>query len=492
MSTNQTYWNELLDILIERFAAAELDHLAFRLGIEELSETIKAKKATELMQIIKQQDKILDLIKISQKIRPDIHWPIPPWLIDEAQRLERNRAYEDAIKLWQEISELQTDNTFSVQQIQRLEIKQAQQTHLAELKKQLSKRKLEIKPIYRAVASRLKQMEKTKQDETEQDEDEAIIELVEEFLAAKLAAEDFIKLWLGQADQLPPTETLEAPNYSALADRLQRGDIVILLGSEIPPLFDQNQPHVEELTPKLAQCVGYTDFSGSFPEICEYMHLDHQFGRNSLCLELQKLLDPSPSTLTAAYEFLAKVKKPLLLISATYDSFLENTFRQHQKRFVLLCHSNEETGNLFLEYSDRTEIEFCSTETLSSLQLLEQDYSVIYKVLGRFNHQENTSDCLMLSERDYLTFAQSKGKLIPNYIINQLRNRGFWLLGYYPNSWENRLIIREILDKRRHQEAALTVQPQADKFARLYWADRRVRNYPVALTEFISNLQKYL
>jgi len=57
----------------------------------------------------------------------------------------------------------------------------------------------------------------------------------------------------------------------------------------------------------------------------------------------------------------------------------------------------------------------------------------------------------------------------PNYIVNQLRNRGFWLLGYYPNSWENWLIIREILDKRRHQESALTVHPAADKFAKLYW-----------------------
>ncbi|NJO17114.1 MAG: hypothetical protein HC877_15635 [Thioploca sp.] len=274
---------------------------------------------------------------------------------------------------------------------------------------------------------------------------------------------------------------------------LQRGDIVIFLGSEIPPVFDQNQPRVEELTPKLAQRVGYTDFSDSFPEICEYIHLDHQFGRNSLCLQLQELLAPSPSALTSAYEFLAQVNKPLLLISATYDSCLENTFRQHQKKFVSLCHAaTAEVGNLFLEYSDRTEIESCSTETLSSLQLLEQDYSVIYKILGQFNHPENTSDCLMLSERDYLTFAQTKDKLIPNYIINQLRNHGFWLLGYYPNSWENRLIIREILDKRRHQEAALTVQPQADKFAQLYWADRRVKNYQIDLIEFISNLQKHL
>ena len=485
MNTNQTYWNELLDILIERFAAAELDQLAFRLGIEELSGTTKAEKADELIRIIKQQDKIPDLIKIGQKIRPDIHWSIPPWLIDEAQRLERNLAYEDAIKQWQEISELQiTDNPFSAQ-IQRLVAKQAQLTRLAELKKRLSKRKLEIQPIYLAVASRLKQMEKTELDE-------AIIELVEDFLETRLTAENFMGFWCGQSEKLPLAETLEAPNYSALADRLQRGDIVILLGSEIPPGFDQTQPHVEKLTPKLAQCVGYTDFSGSFPEICEYIHLDHQFGRSSLCVELQKLLDPSASAPTAAYKFLAKVIRPLLLISATYDSFLENTFRQRQKKFVSLCHSTEEAGNLFLEYSDRTKIESCSTETLSSLQLLEQGYSVIYKILGRFNHQENTSDCLMLSERDYLTFAQTKDKLIPNYIINQLRNRGFWLLGYYPNSWENRLIIREILDKRRHQETALTVQPQADKFARLYWEDRRVKNYPVALTEFINNLQKYL
>jgi len=92
MNTKQAYLNELIDILIERFAAVELKPLVFRLDIDELGGTTKAEKAAELMQLLEQQDRILDLIKVSQKICPDINWPIPPWLIDEAQRLERNAA----------------------------------------------------------------------------------------------------------------------------------------------------------------------------------------------------------------------------------------------------------------------------------------------------------------------------------------------------------------------------------------------------------------
>jgi hypothetical protein len=226
------------------------------------------------------------------------------------------------------------------------------------------------------------------------------------------------------------------------------------------------------------------------------MHLNHQFGRSSLRVKLQELVESSGSVSIALYQLLATIETPMLFISAAYESLLENAFKQANKKFVVLGYSTENIGSLLLEYSDSKEVQQCSTEELSGLQLLENGYSVIYKILGCFslNNAFLTSqqDSLILSERDYLTFIQHKDQLIPNYVVTQLRGRGFWLLGHYPKSWENRLVIQEMLNKRSHEEQALTIHQDADDFARMYWENRRVKNYAMDLPIFVENLQKYL
>ena len=490
MDAKQHYLSTLINILTTEFTPEELRPLVFRLfGIEMRSELTHAEQAADLVKRLDVNQRVPDLIQVGTKIYSHLQWPLPPWLLDKVRQMERNHAYEEAIKQWEYIRTLNPPDLNVAQEIQRLEEQAEQVERIRDIKRRLAQRRLDIASIYMRVASRLKRMEKEGVDE----EAEIILDLVEEFLTLEGSVEEFTTSWLKIVETHPCSKLSKRVNYKALAERLQRGDIVILLGSKVAALSNPMLSRLENLVPLLAQCADYPSFQGSLPEICEYMHLNHQFGRRSLCIKLQELIEPAQSVSISLYQLLAQLSVPLLLIAATYDAWLETIFNQHEKKFVLLCHSTQEIGTLFLDYSDQEGVERCSIDKLSGLQLLERGYSVIYKILGRFEvgTTTTTQDSLILSERDYLTFVQYQDKLIPNYVVAQLRGRGFWVLGHYPHSWEQRLIIRTILKQRQHEEPALTVHPDPDEFARLYWENRRVKNYPLTLPEFVANLQRY-
>ena len=495
MDTKQAYLNNLIDILIERFSLEELKLLAFKLGIQELSNSTKKAVATELITYLDRHQRLLDLIEIGCQDRPDIDWLIPPWIktewIEIARRMERNQAYQEAIAQWQKIQTFDPHLSTITQEIERLQEKITRNDRIITLQQQLFQRKLEIKSIYLAVASRLKRLEKETLDDTA----EFILATIAEFLAGETTAPEFIDLWTEGID-IQSTPAVEMPNYQALAGRLQRGEIVVFLGADAPAAFNQSIPTVDKLVPQLAHCANYPEFKGSLPELCEYLDMNNQYGRHFLRLKLQELADTPFTTPILLHQLLAHVPTPLIIISSCINELLENTFRQQGKKFVLLSHVVETIGTLRLEYSNKTEVECCSTEDLSGLRLLEQGYSLIYKILGGFTLSKplniNQRDSLMLSERDYFTFARYTDKLIPNYVVRQLTGRGCWLLGHYLHSWENRLLVEAILKKRLHEEPALTVHKTADSFAKVFWENARVKNYLIDLQEFVGNLQHYL
>jgi len=410
-------------------------------------------------------------------------------LMDEAKRMERNKAYVEALAQWQAIQTLTPQEPQAFQAIQRLLEKIEQIQRVKNLKKGLSKRKLEIKSIYFKVASHLKSMEKSDID----DEAEITLDTVEEFLNGESSAQDFIELW-SAGFETEATKKIDAPNYEALAGRLQRGEIVIFVGSDVPTQIDNNLPSSDNIVPQLTHYIDCEEFEGSFPEVCEYIHINNQFGRGSLRHKLQELITPTLSQTISLYQLIATIQIPLLLISANYDDRLEKAFEKNNKKFVVIGHSADNISILLVKYSDKTEIKQCAIDEFSGLQLLEQGYAVIYKILGCFcfDKRSAVTDSLIISERDFLHFVQQADKLIPDYIVTQLRGRGFWLLGHLPKSWEKRLIIREILNKRVHEEQALTVHENPDAFSCLYWEYRRVKNYAINLKLFVENLQRCL
>jgi hypothetical protein len=403
--------------------------------------------------------------------------------IDEARDLERKRAYAEALAQWQEILALAPNNIQASQAIQDVKEKIHLKKRVIDIQKRLMKHFKLLGATYVQIDARLRRMKKEGVD----DETETLLNIIEQFLSQEISAADLVDFWASLAQQ-PAKISTDALNYQALAARLRRGDIVVFLGTDLLPCLGEYSLSGEQMVSGLADYVHYPDFCGDFPGICEYIDMNNQFGRQSLCEKLQTLVEPQTPNSTALYKLFAMLDKPLLLISATYDTHLEQTFKAQQKKFVVLSHHADNTDTLFLDYSDQTEIQQCSGETLSGKPLLEQGYSVIYRMLGRVGNSDS-SPALVISEKDYFTFTQYQDKLIPGYVVKQLRNRGFWLLGHEPKSWDKRLIIRTILSKRTLEEPALTVFQQADKFTSLYLKNKQIENYPIDLKVFVENLQ---
>ena len=72
--------SQLRETLDSRFDEEELRTLCFDLGVEydDLPSRGRAGKARELVGYCARRDNLVELVRVAQKQRPDISWPIPP------------------------------------------------------------------------------------------------------------------------------------------------------------------------------------------------------------------------------------------------------------------------------------------------------------------------------------------------------------------------------------------------------------------------------
>jgi ferritin len=336
----------------------------------------------------------------------------------------------------------------------------------------------EIGEIFFDIIKYLKQLNKQRITER----DEARLDYLEMFVKRQISGAKLVRIWEEHAKQPEPVD--QGPDYNSLADQLKHGEIVIFIGERLP-----TDP-IENLT-------GEASIKGTFTEICEYLECT---GRDTLLRKVsniqRKKLEENDSTYKALYDLLCEVKKPLAVISATYDSKLEDVFRAQNKPFNVLSHAQsskkEAEGNILVQNGAGGAPKSYTAEQLSEIAPLENGISLIYKIRGCFHYIEikPSLDTLTLSERDYFRLARYIDKLIPDYLANKLHNRSLWFFGHYPDSWESRLLIHAVQDKNPGRSFA--IQPDPDPFAQTYWKGRKIELYRLVPKKFIQNLAHYL
>lgn len=416
-------------------------------------------------------------------------------LVQDARRMERKRSFTEALRKWEEIRALDPDVPGVAAEIDRLTEKQKLAHRLKEASRRLTRHMVEIKDVFVDVSRRLTELGSTANEL----EATPYLSLVEGFLGGELSPDELRTMWL-QLDSGPGPLVSEAPDYPALADRLERGELVVFLGSDVPSLFDARIHDSQDLAEELARRVHYDDFAGSLSMISEYYEIS-EHGKPSLVRNLESLLPAAPLEVPL-YSMLARTKTPLVVLSTSYDTLLERTFKGAGKRFAVIStivsrSAGYEVGSLLVNYSDREGHDVLRLEQgLSELDLHDQGYSLLYKVRGCVDAGSDQDperlDALTLAEESYFTFAASKHKLIPNYVVEQFRGRGFLLLGCIPRQWEDRLILTAVLEKRRHAETPMTVRNEIDRFENAYWVRRNVRRYPIDLKQFVESLEVHL
>ncbi len=396
-----------------------------------------------------------------------------------ARRLEQNQAYQEAIKAWQEIREFGQEQAEAEHEVERLEQKQAHSESLQKILQQLSLRIKELQENYLPVARRLKRLQKEGIDE----EGELLLEIVDQFLTKTLSVEEFSQIW--QSALIVPDKKEEV-NYKALAQRLTRGEIIPVLGPELHHLCGLPLPSSEQLVQALAAEARYDDFEGPLSMISQYYEMT-EYGRGTLLQNVRNVLEPEAELPESypLYHFLAKLPEPVLVISACYDRLLERYFTDSGKKFVIISHLrlDEHLGKILLKYSDRAEPEEpCRAESISPLKPFEKGYSILYKMCGCFGTSPaetgGAMDSVMISEKDYFSFARQIEKIIPEYLATQIGRKVLLFLGSALKDWQDRLILNAILEKNRGNQArSYAVQEDPGKYEIEYWKFQGVDLY---------------
>jgi tetratricopeptide (TPR) repeat protein len=269
-------------------------------------------------------------------------------LIQDAHRLERNQAYLEAIETWEKISEIDPDDPKIANEMRRLNNKQQQLQRINDYIKQLTSKLPKLKPsLFGQIITTLRQPEGIS---------EPALGLIDVFVTGMLSAKDFIEAWQELSANISSPST-EKPNYPVIADRVARGDIALFLGSDISPLFTDSVP--KDVAKELARKVNYAEFVGSLATIGEYYQIS-DYGRSRLVNDLRDLIY-SPDLSIPLYQKLGQIEQPLVLVSAAYDTLLENAFSQSGKKYILISSIIDTTaaydvGNVLIQYSDKPEL----------------------------------------------------------------------------------------------------------------------------------------
>src|SRR5262249_16181974 len=158
-------------------------------------------------------------------------------------------------------------------------------------------------------------------------------------------------------------------------------------------------------------------------------------------------------------------EQPLVLISATYDMFLENCFHEANKKYAMIssvmCNQdncridnatiNLKIGNVLVRYSDQQDtMVLHSVQDLSNLEEVK-NYSLIYKIRGYCESLEQGAwqDNWTLTEDNYFDFARNIGNVIPAYAVRQFLTRIVYFVGSSTRYWEDRLLVSLILNLAR-------------------------------------------
>lgn len=411
-------------------------------------------------------------------------------LLLEAREAERKQSFEHAIACWRELAALPLPGHDAALELERLSQLKTHDEKRKGILRQMSPRFKEIAPVFKSVAEFL-QRSAPESDTAEQ-------LLIEQFVRQELDAQDFIDLWRKIRPEGGDPRSLD---FSSLYRRLFRGEIAFFLGADLPHQFDTAQPTAQQLAGELAAEIQLQEPSNNpwpLSVVAEYFQMTPEHGMGALVQGLHARLR-SPKATNPLYSLLSRIDAPLLIIVAGHDSQLEESFKRSGKRYVVVNSVISSIGGFYpgqilMRFSDRDQLEVPRLgEQLSELSLLEEGYSVLFKLRGscpppgRANARDMCS--LVLSERSHFDFARSLDKVLPTYLSAKLATLGFWFLGFTPEQWEDRLLAGAILDSRRSTEPANVVRLSTSQFENAYWASRGVRRHAFELAEFVKQLE---
>jgi hypothetical protein len=414
---------------------------------------------------------------------------------ESARNCETADALEEAIAFWRELLALDAAHPRALEGIDRLGLAVARKRKYSELVNRLAPffaaGQIDAR-LYGAVVKVVRVAHKSMTTAMPE------IGLVELFVDGALRPDKFKEAWEAlQAQGDAPAGTAPPDvDFAALSGRLSRGELVVLVGA----ILQSPDDLADALAAQAGASMVETRRRRSSPpsEIAEYFEMNPQFGPLDLVRRVSGILPRDPAK-ARLYGLLAKITRPVLVISSSHDTLLEQAFQSARKQFVVVSTvvngmARVPAGKLIVKYCDRPVAEPpMDDQALSHEAPMDKGYSVLFKVRGVCDEKADASDpvhrTFTLSENRHFAFARQVDTQIPNYVGRHFSGRGLLVLGYSPVFWEDRLILNAIVERcRATGERSAVVTTEHNGFAGDYWQSRGVSQFAYSLDDFVARL----
>lgn len=269
-------------------------------------------------------------------------------------------------------------------------------------------------------------------------------------------------------------------------------------------------PHAPEFLPSGVELSHFLAEDTEFPskeerdqlaEVASYYEAFQT--RASLRTRLRQILGPDALAgvaIPSLYRFLAEVPRPLLIITANYDTQLERAFHAVQKPYDLVVYAadRKDLANTVLWWSaGAAEPE---TPTPNELDIDLETTTVIFKMHGSMQPETDEWDSFVITETDYVEFLSriASRSAIPALFASYCHDRSLLFLGYSLRDWSCRAILQSL--NRFFARRAVSYGGEEEilswaidaRFSELeikFWQKRGVYPYEVDIDEFVERLR---
>jgi hypothetical protein len=303
-------------------------------------------------------------------------------------------------------------------------------------------------------------------------------------------------------------------NYKYISDMFRDGSVIPFLGSEMVLATDPaavaeavaagiyEPPLERDLAQKMADQAELLQAARCNPltVISQYYQTQVVGARPLFYRQLKKLF-PQHVRPGPIHRFLAQQEKPMVVITACYDTLLEQVFQEHGKPYAVVAHVAyaEDEGNLgkvVVQYSDRPEAAEIGLSDELSIDL--DKWWVFYKIQGTFDlfikglGGKQEIDSIVISEEDYVAWfsrLSDQHRTIPTLFHRLFQERMFLFLGYRMCDWNFRTIVHILRkDEKTRKVNGYAVRPNIPDFERYYWKSKNVEIIDSEASEFVKGL----
>lgn len=327
-----------------------------------------------------------------------------------------------------------------------------------------------------------------------------------------------------------------------IADQLEQGTVVPFLGagaSYCARASGQNWTAGSSFPPSGKELADYlarkSNFPGTYPhdwsdlsQIASFYSL--RLGRGNLDRRLRdiflppemKNFDPAavaakggvgggngdaiPALPLTPHRVLAKVKKPMLIVTTNYDMLMEQALLESgQTDFDIVVPSTKRSAAnaMFVQRGFGTAPVVAKNELDFRGMIDLTKRTVIFKMHGSV-FPDPAFDSFIITEDDYVSFLSrmtATSKIIPAILEDHFRGRSFLFLGYGLRDWNLRLLLQNLRTVLPTQPAPDSDDEQPEHWAIQYfptqsdtalWQRRRVNIFHRDLRDFVESLDKEL